>query len=138
MATTAYAHPAAFLGTLPTRTPTTRPTTTPAAWAPAAPRSFERSRWGDVVLVTFLLAQCFDGVFTYIGVMTYGLGIEANPLIAALMGTFGHGTALTIAKTLAAALGICLHLRQIHSAVAVLSAFYISVAIVPWMVILFG
>lgn len=126
MATTAYADPAAFLGTVPT------------TWAPAAPRSFERSLFGDIVLVTFLLAQCSDGVFTYIGVLTYGLGIEANPLIAALMAAVGHGLALIIAKTLAALLGICLHLRQIHSAVAVLAAFYISVAVVPWMMILFS
>ena len=93
---------------------------------------------GDLVVVVFLLAQCFDGVFTYVGVVTFGLGIEANPLIATLMNTFGHGVALTGAKMIAATLGICLHLRQIHGAVAVLAGFYIVVAIVPWVMILFG
>jgi hypothetical protein len=48
------------------------------------------------------------------------------------MGTFGHGVALTFAKGIATALGVCLHLRQIHGAVAVLAGFYIAVAIVPW------
>jgi uncharacterized membrane protein len=96
-----------------------------------------RSRFGDFVLLVFLLAQCFDGVFTYVGVTAYGTAIEANPLIASLMVTFGHGTALMAAKAVAAALGIMLHLRQVHSAVAILSAFYIAVAIVPWSMILF-
>jgi hypothetical protein len=96
------------------------------------------SLFGDVVVVVFLLAQCFDGVLTYVGVMTFGLSIEANPLIATLMDTFGHGVALTGAKMVGAALGICLHLRQVHGAVAVLAAFYIIVAIVPWIMILFA
>ena len=110
------------------------PTATSAAWTPAA----RRSLFGDLVVIVFLLAQCFDGVFTYVGVLTFGMSIEANPLVATLMATFGHGVALTGAKMLAAALGICLHLRQIHGAVAVLAGFYIVVAIVPWIVILFA
>jgi uncharacterized membrane protein len=125
-ATTAYADPAAFFQSS-------------GAWsADAAPSAATRSLFGEVVLVVFLLSQCFDGVFTYVGVLTYGLAIEANPLIAALIGFFGHGTALVGAKALGAALGICLHLRQIHSAVAVLAGFYVSVAIVPWTMILFA
>jgi hypothetical protein len=96
------------------------------------------SLFGDVILIVFLLAQCFDGVFTYVGVLSFGVSIEANPLIAAMMSAFGHGVALTAAKLMAAALGICLHLRQVHSAVAILAAFYIIVAIVPWAMILFA
>jgi uncharacterized membrane protein len=102
-------------------------------FAPARPSMF-----GDVIVIVFLLAQCFDGVFTYVGVVTYGLGIEANPLLSTLMGSVGHGVALTGAKTIAALLGICLHLRRVHSAVAALTAFYLAVAIIPWMVILFS
>jgi len=127
MATTAYADPSAFLGT-----------SVPASWAPSAPKAVTRSLFGDFVLIAFLLAQCFDGVFTYIGVITYGLGIEANPLLATLMGAFGHGATLTGAKLLAAALGIALHLRQVHAAVAVLTVFYFVVAIFPWIMILFA
>jgi hypothetical protein len=97
-----------------------------------------RSVFGDVVLLAFLLLQCLDGVFTYVGVITLGSRIEANPLIAALMAHFGDAAALVGAKLLAAVLGIGLHVGQIHTAVALLAAFYLLVAIVPWIAILFG
>jgi uncharacterized membrane protein len=128
MADTAYADPAVFLA------PARRP------WTPAVTRApiIQRSLFGDIVLVVFLLAQCFDGVFTYVGVMVYGAGIEANPLIAGLMDAMGHGPGLAIAKLAAAALGIALHLRHVHSAVMVLAGFYLVAAIIPWSVILFA
>jgi hypothetical protein len=98
----------------------------------------DRGRWfGDLVIVAFLLAQCFDGVFTYVGVRTFGMAVEANPIITSLMTSFGVGPGLTGAKVVAAALGICLHLRQVHGPVALLSLFYMAAAIVPWSVILF-
>jgi hypothetical protein len=93
--------------------------------------------FGDAVLIVFLVAQCLDGVFTYVGVKTYGIGVEANPLIATLMMYVGHGTALMGAKSLAGLLGIGLHLGQVHSAVALLAAFYLAVAVFPWIAILF-
>jgi arginine exporter protein ArgO len=93
--------------------------------------------FGNVVLVVFLLCQVFDGAFTYMGVMTFGTGIEANPLLAALMAHMGHGTALMTAKFAAASLGIGLHLRGTHAAVAVLAAFYVIAAVLPWALILF-
>jgi hypothetical protein len=102
-------------------------------WTP----SRRPSRFGDIVLVVFLLAQCFDGVFTYVGVLTFGTGIEANPLISGLMLRFGEGVALVGTKAIAGMLGIALHLRQIHAAVALLAVFYIGVAILPWITILF-
>ena len=61
-----------------------------------------RSLFGDVVLVAFLLAQAFDGVLTYVGVSTYGVRMEGNPLLGWLMATVGQGVALTAAKTTAA------------------------------------
>jgi uncharacterized membrane protein len=122
MATSAYADPQTFFGT-----------SVPKVRKPTV----QRSLFGDLVLVLFLLAQCFDGVFTYVGVSVYGLAVEANPLIAALMANFGHGVALAGAKGVAALLGICLHVRQVHGAVAMLAFFYAGVAILPWMAILF-
>jgi len=89
------------------------------------------------VLVTFLLAQVLDGAFTYMGVLTFGPSIEANPVITSLMLHLGHGTALMMAKLLAAVLGIGLHLRGTHGAVALLAGFYVSAAILPWVLILF-
>lgn len=123
MSATAYADARALFGT-----------SLPKLWNSPA----RRSAFGDVVLILFLLAQCFDGVFTYIGVATFGTGVEANPLIVAMMAHFGHGFALMSAKALAATLGIVLHLRQVHLAVALLAGFYLVVAVLPWMALLFG
>jgi uncharacterized membrane protein len=107
--------------------------TVPTVWS----RPARRSLFGDVAVTLFLLAQCFDGVFTYVGVASFGISVEANPIIVSLMTTFGQGVALTGAKLVAAALGMCLHLREIHGAVALLTGFYIAAAIVPWTALLF-
>jgi uncharacterized membrane protein len=123
MTTAAYAIPVSFRGT-----------TAPKLWN----FSVRRSLFGDVVLLVFLLAQCLDGVFTYVGVKTYGIGIEANPIIAAMMSYVGHGAALMGAKSIAGLLGIGLHLREVHGAVALLALFYLAVAVFPWMTILFA
>jgi hypothetical protein len=96
-----------------------------------------RSVFGDLALVLFLLAQCLDGALTYVGVVSIGPSVEANPIIAALMTHFGHGAALTGAKVVAGALGIYLHLYELHAAVAVLTGFYVAAAIVPWTALLY-
>ena len=96
-----------------------------------------RTLFGDVALLLFLLAQASDGVLTYIGVATYGTSMEGNPLITWLMGTMGEGPALTAAKVSAAACGIALHLSSVHYVVAALAAFYVAVAVVPWLSLLF-
>lgn len=97
----------------------------------------QRSLFGDIVLVAFLLAQVLDGAFTYLGVTTFGMSIEANPVIGALMLHLGHGAALMTAKSVAGFLGIGLHIRGTHAAVALLAAFYMTAAVVPWVAILF-
>ena len=97
-----------------------------------------RNLFGDVALLLFLVAQASDGVLTYVGVSTYGVGIEGNPVIAWLMGTMGEGLALTTAKVTAGVFGIALHLSSVHKVVAVLAAFYFAVAVVPWVTILFA
>src|SRR5678809_105299 len=121
MATTAYLDPTNVFGT-----------PLPKVWR----GRLRRSLFGDIAIIAFLLAQFLDGLFTYIGVNTFGLTVEANPLIAGLMASVGHGAALLGAKSLAGALGVCLHLREIHSAVALLAGFYLAVAILPWIAIL--
>ena len=88
-------------------------------------------------MVGFLLTQCLDGIFTYIGVTTYGIGAEANPLISALMVAFGYGPGLIGAKLVAAGLGILLHLYGVHLAIVALAAFYVAVAVLPWSALLF-
>lgn len=104
---------------------------------PKVRNTAQQSLFGDLVLVAFLLVQCFDGVFTYVGVSAFGLGIEANPVVAGLMTHLGHGPGLLSAKMMAAFLGICLHFREVHLAVAILTGFYAAAALAPWAVILF-
>lgn len=93
--------------------------------------------FGDLAVVVFLLAQVSDGVLTYIGVSTYGLAIEGNPLIAWLMTVMGEGPGLATAKVTAGVFGIALHIAGVHKAVATLAGFYVVVAIAPWVTILY-
>lgn len=96
-----------------------------------------RPRFGDVAVVLFLLAQALDGVLTYIGVTVMGLHMEANPLLVWLMGAMGSAAALTSAKLVASLFGIVLHLSSVHRVVAALAAFYLVVAVLPWMALLY-
>lgn len=96
-----------------------------------------RSRFGDIAVIVFLLAQASDGILTYVGVSTFGLRMEGNPVVAWLMGTLGYGAGLSIAKIAAGGFGIVLHLSSVHKAVAALAMFYLVVAIGPWMFVLF-
>ncbi|HYT67591.1 MAG TPA: DUF5658 family protein [Vicinamibacterales bacterium] len=97
-----------------------------------------RTAWfGNLVVVAFLLAQACDGVLTYVGVTVYGVHMEANPVLAWMMATMGQGIALAAAKGIAGGFGIALHLGSVHHVVAALAAFYIAVAVVPWIGILF-
>jgi hypothetical protein len=96
-----------------------------------------RPVFGDIALVVFLLAQVLDGVLTYVGVTLHGTQMEGNPIIAWLMERLGEGPGLATAKITASFFGIVLHLSAVHKAVALLAAFYLVVAIVPWTVILF-
>ena len=93
--------------------------------------------FANVVVIAFLIAQACDGVFTYVGVSLYGTAMEGNPLLAWLMESMGHGPALATAKGIAGAFGIALHLSAVHRVLAVLVVFYLVVAVVPWMAILF-
>jgi uncharacterized membrane protein len=92
----------------------------------------ERSRFGDAVIVLFLLAQAADGVMTYVGVTTLGVHLEANPLLATLMTLLGQGTAVAAAKVLASGLGISLHLLGVHQVLAILTGVYFIAAVLPW------
>ena len=89
-------------------------------------------RFGDAVIVLFLLAQAADGVMTYVGVTTLGIHLEANPLLASLMNAFGEGTAVAAAKLVASGLGISLHLIGVHGILAVLTGIYLLAAVLPW------
>jgi uncharacterized membrane protein len=100
--------------------------------------SLRSPSFGNLVVVAFLLAQACDGVLTYVGVSTYGIQMEGNPLLGWLMTAMGQGLALAATKVTAGAFGIALHLVAVHRVVAVLAVLYVIVAIVPWITILFG
>src|SRR5438874_2076778 len=104
---------------------------------PKVGNAADRSRFGDVVLVGFMIAQALDGVFTYLGVSLYGSAVEANPLVSSLMAYWGHGPGVALAKALAVLLGIVLHFHRVHRAVAFLTCFYLAAAVLPWVAILF-
>ena len=93
--------------------------------------------FGNLVVVAFLVSQACDGVLTYIGVSIYGIRIEGNPLLGWLMASVGQGVALAATKAAAGAFGIALHLSAVHRVLAALAAFYLAVAVVPWIAILF-
>lgn len=96
-----------------------------------------RYLFGDIALLVFLLAQASDGVLTYIGVSVYGVTAEGNPIIGWLILAMGQGPALATAKVTAGFFGIVLHLAAVHKAVALLAGFYVAVAVIPWVAILF-
>lgn len=88
-------------------------------------------------MVLFLIAQALDGALTYVGVTLLGLHMEANPLLAWLMATMGCAAALTSVKLAASILGIVLHLSSVHRIVAALAAFYLAIAVLPWLALLY-
>ena len=97
----------------------------------------ERSRFGNVAVVLFLIMQALDGALTYVGVTVMGLHMEANPVLAWMMNSMGCAAALTSAKLVASVLGIVLHLSSVHRIVAALAGFYLAVAVLPWLALLY-
>ena len=94
--------------------------------------------FGDAILVVFFLAQLLDGVFTYVGISTFGASIEANPLLAWYIAMFGPAVALIGAKTVAVACAATLHVCARHRTVAVLTFVYLAAAIWPWTQIIWS
>jgi hypothetical protein len=91
-----------------------------------------RCVFGDLAVVGFVLVQSLDGILTYLGVATWGVGIEANPLISSAVAAIGPAAGLAGAKLVAVGFGVLLHLRRVHNLVAALTAIYVAVAILPW------
>ena len=97
----------------------------------------EHSRlFGDVIWVLFVVAQAADGVFTYLGLRTFGVAMEANPLLNWYVVTFGIGAALASAKLLAAACAAFLHRVGRHRTLASLTVLYLLGAVWPWTQVL--
>ena len=103
------------------------PASTVSGKAPEHSRMF-----GDVIWVLFIAAQAADGVFTYLGLRVFGIGMEANPLLSWYALTFGIGTALASAKLLAAGCAAFLHCVGRHHTLASLTVLYLLGAVWPW------
>jgi hypothetical protein len=88
-----------------------------------------------IVLLLFLAAQCFDGLFTYAAIHAYGPHAEGNVLIATWITLVGPAAALFGAKTVASACGVLLYLRGMHRTLSLLTAVYGIGAIIPWLVV---
>jgi Domain of unknown function (DUF5658) len=104
--------------------------------APAARVSIRETWFGNFVIILFLVSQLLDGAFTYLGLSAFGLS-EGNPLIALTLRHAGVGPGLTVAKLLAVAFSILLHLLGLHRTLAVLTLLYLSLAVLPWTYVLF-
>ena len=79
-----------------------------------------RTRHGDVAFVLFALLQLLDGLFTYVGIVSFGPGIEANPLLAWYVTAFGAATALIGAKLMALGCGAVLYATAMHRTMSAL------------------
>ncbi len=88
-----------------------------------------------LVLLLFLVAQGWDGVFTYVAVDAHGLHAEGNALLASWMTLVGPAPALVGAKVMAAGCGLVLYLTGVHRILAGLTALYAVVAIGPWLAV---
>ena len=92
--------------------------------------------FGRAALVTFFTTQVFDGMLTYVGVITFGPTVEGNPIVATYISILGAGTALIAVKAFASACAVLLYFNQRHREVAALAILYGVIAVWPWMAIL--
>lgn len=93
--------------------------------------------WANLIIIAFFFVQALDGMLTYAGVTVFGPDIEANLLILWLIAMFGPAAGLLVAKLIPCLLGCFLHLEGYHGIIGVLTALYVIVAIVPWMLVFF-
>jgi len=86
-----------------------------------------------LILLLFLVAQMWDGIFTWVAVDAHGLVAEGNSILAGWMALIGPAPTLLAAKLGAAAGGILLYVHGVHGALAGLTVLYAVGAIGPWM-----
>ena len=92
-------------------------------------------RVSRLVLLLFLVAQLFDGLFTYVAVSAVGTQAEGNLILATWMNLVGPGPTLFAAKLVAATAGVFVYYRGMHRLLASLTAMYGLMAIGPWLVV---
>jgi hypothetical protein len=90
----------------------------------------------QLILAMFLVAQAYDGLFTYVAVQAYGVMAEGNVLLATWIQLVGAGPAIVGAKLLSASCGVVLYVLGVRRALLALTVFYGACAIAPWLVVL--
>jgi hypothetical protein len=90
-------------------------------------------RFSRLVLLLFLAAQFWDGVFTWVAVDAHGLSAEGNVILATCMALAGPTPTLLAAKVGAAAGGVLLYAYGVHGILAGLTLLYAVGAIGPWL-----
>jgi len=90
-------------------------------------------RISRLILLLFVTAQAFDGVFTYVAVSAVGTHAESNQVLVFWMALIGTGPALVLAKTVAVAAGAFVYHRGLYGLLAGLTVLYAAAAIGPWM-----
>jgi len=93
-------------------------------------------RAAQAIWIAFVLVQALDGVMTVVGMHTFGLRIEANPLIAWYAHALGPAVAVSAAKLFAVGCGVALYLTARYRTIAVLAFTYVLGAVGPWMYLL--
>jgi hypothetical protein len=86
-----------------------------------------------LVLLLFVTAQFWDGLFTWVAVNAHGPAAEGNAILAAWMVMAGPTSTLLVAKVGAAAGGVLLYRRGVHGVLAGLTLIYAVAAIGPWL-----
>jgi hypothetical protein len=87
-------------------------------------------------LLLFVAVQVADGAQTYMGMVRFGTGVEANPLLAVCAAMFGASSALLVAKSVAIVGGATLHVLSQHLILATLTVACVFGAILPWALVL--
>jgi hypothetical protein len=82
-------------------------------------------------LALFAAVQLADASLTAMGISRFGIGVEANPLVAFSISTCGL-TGLVGAKAVAVAGGAVLYARSRHLILAGLTVFSVFAAVLPW------
>jgi hypothetical protein len=106
------------------------------AWRHRARSLRSTVRSGAPTLFAFVAVQCADAWLTAIGIARFGATVEANPILAWYMTTFGTGITLVSAKVIAIGCAAALHAHARHRTLAALTLLYLIVAIIPWMLAL--
>ena len=87
---------------------------------------------GIAAVALFSAVQLADAILTAEGVARFGLGMESNPVIAMAIGAVGAGATMSIAKLIAVAGAMGLHGLRCYHTLALLTVFYVFVAVLPW------